>query len=60
MSSGEHGYVHRDSGRVGFVQANAKVPLSTQEEEDEDPDMDKTYAALICPGFVQVMQDGGL
>lgn len=36
MGSREDGNVHRNTQNVGFVEPNAKVPLSAQQQEDED------------------------
>ena len=57
MGTREHGYVHWYGSRVGFVQANAKVPLSAQEQKDKDAYVYKTNTTLICSGFVQVVQN---
>lgn len=42
MRASEHWNVHRDMKRVGFVQAHTKIPLSTQQQEDEYTDVHKT------------------
>lgn len=36
MGSSEDGNVHRNPQNVGFVEPNAKVPLATEQKEDED------------------------
>lgn len=39
MGSREDGNVHRNTQNVRFVEPNAKVPLSAQQQEDEDADV---------------------
>lgn len=52
--SREHGNVHGNPERVGFVQANAKVPLSTQEQEDEHADVHEAHTSCRWSGEVDL------
>lgn len=36
MRTGEDRYVHRHSDTVRFVQTNSKIPLSAQQQKDEN------------------------
>lgn len=40
----ENGNVHWNTEGVGFIQTNAEVPLSAQQQEDEDADVHEAHA----------------
>ena len=49
--------VHWNCSCVRLVQADAKIPFSTQEKQNKDSDMDQAHFTLVRSGFVQMMQD---
>lgn len=56
MGSREDRDVHWNTQNVGFVEPNAKVPLSAQQQEDEDADVHEADASC---GLTHT-QGGGL
>ena len=42
VSASEDGYIHGYSDRVRFVEADTKVPLSTQQQQDKHTDVHQT------------------
>ena len=57
MSSREDWNVDGDARRVGLVQPDAEVPLSAEQQQDEDPDVHQPHPALVGPRVVEVVQD---
>lgn len=45
VGSREDRDVHRNTQDVGFVEPNAKVPFSAQQQEDEDADVHEAEAS---------------
>lgn len=45
VGSREDGNVHRNTQNVGFVEPDAKIPLSAQQQEDEDADVHEAHAS---------------
>ena len=45
MSSSEDRDIHGDPDCVGFVKSYTKVPLSTQQQEDEHSNMHETHSS---------------
>lgn len=56
MGSREDRDVHGNTQNVGFVEANAKVPLPAQQQEDEDADVHEADASC---GLTHTRGGGG-
>ena len=58
MTATEDRDVEGESCCVGLVQANSKVPLTTEQKKNENPNVHKSNPGLVCSGVVQIVQYG--